>query len=199
MSIRVVKSFIQYKIVIVATYFVDDVVGDKSVDEYELRVFVDIVAVDEVDVSMTLVSRAGTESVVVPLESIDANIVDETLLELNFVGLAALVFNSFFIVSVVSVSVIEAGGYTVGALPLDVVLVLVGIIFRPVKFKDANAVDEKLVILNFVVFIFNSFPELSLAVVNPDGSTIVVTVDALPDVVLVLGFLVVFAVNGVWL
>lgn len=78
-------------------------------------------------------------------------------------------------------------------------LVLVVIIFRPVKFKDANAVDEKLVILNFVVFIFNSFPELSLAVVNPDGSTIVVTVDALPDVVLVLGFLVVFAVNGVWL
>lgn len=76
-------------------------------------------------------------------------------------------------------------------------LVLVVIIFRPVKFKDANAVDEKLVILNFVVFIFNSFPELSLAVVNPDGSTIVVTVDALPDVVLVLGFLVVFAVKGV--
>lgn len=86
------------------------------------------------------------------------------MLVLNFVVLAALVFNSFFDVSLVSVSVVEAGGYTVdvlvGTFPLDVVLVLSVIIFRPVKFKDANAVDETLVILNLVMLIFNSFPEL---------------------------------------
>lgn len=66
LSNRVAKSFIQYRIVIVATYFAD-FVEDKSVDEYELRarVFVDIVAMDEVKVSMTLVSRVGTESVFV--------------------------------------------------------------------------------------------------------------------------------------
>lgn len=86
------------------------------------------------------------------------------MLVLNFVVLAALVFNSFFDVFLVSVSVVEAGGYTVdvlvGTFPLDVVLVLSVIIFRPVKFKDANAVDETLVILNLVMLIFNSFPEL---------------------------------------
>lgn len=78
-------------------------------------------------------------------------------------------------------------------------LVLAVVILRPVKFKDVNAVDETLVKLNFVVLIFDSFSELSLVVVNPVGSTIVVTVKSLPDDVLVLGFLVVFAVNGVLL
>lgn len=118
------------------------------------------------------------------------------MLVLNFVVLAALIFNSFLplAVSLVSVSVVEAGGYTVdvsvGTFPLDVVLVLSVIVFRPVN------VDETLVILNLVMLIFNSFPELSLAVVNPDESTIVVSVNSLPDGMLVLGFLVVFAVNG---
>lgn len=112
-------------------------------------------------------------------------------------------YSIHFAVSVVSASVVEACEYTVdvlvGALSVDGVLVLAVVILRPVKFKDVNAVDETLVKLNFVVLIFDSFSELSLVVVNPVGSTIVVTVKSLPDGVLVLGFLVVFAVNGVLL
>lgn len=56
-----------------------------------------------------------------------------------------------------------------------------------------------LVILKFVVLKFLSFPVLPVTV-KADRSTVVVTVDALPlDAVFVLGFLIGFTVNGIFI
>lgn len=140
-----------------------------------------------VEVFLTSVSRGVIDSAEKAVVVIVVSVLDKKKIAVfNLVG-PVLSFN-FVVVTLFSEAVVfEADGckfkVKVDSLPFIIVLVLA------VEVINAHVA---LVILKFVVLMFNSFPVLPVTVVKADESTVVVTVDSLDAVfVHVLGFLVV--------